>query len=613
MAPGRRLWMVAAAAAIGLANAIALLGRPGLDPTSVSWLAGDAAQNQVGWAFFRHEPSWHWPLTWSQRLGAPAGISISQLGPAPLVALLLRPLSPILPEPFQYLGLWAALSFVLQAYFALRLCLLLCNGSWTVAFLGTLLLVGSPAMTARLAPRFGHFALAGHWLILASLYLYFRDAEPTRRWLLPACGLVLIATGIDPYLAAMCLLVAFAAVTRRVLEGRCAWYQAGTAIAVVSAVTGVGLTVFGLVTSAHLHDYATADYGLYSMNLLAPLDPGEWRSVALPPLAQATAGQYEGYNYLGLGVIGLWLVALLARPRAVLRLCTKRTVPLLAVAVVCTVAAASSTVTLGPATIARIPFPHALDVLTHTLRTSGRLFWPTYYLLVLGAVVLTSRSWRSPWREALLVGTVLVQAADLADLRRDVRAGFDRVVESPLRSPRWAQLGQSHDRLVVLPAWQCDPWSTPGGIDGYATFGLLAAAEGLTINSYYPARLSPDQFRVHCQELPGALLGGHLDASSAYVVSDKLAVAWALDGVSSHRCDVVDGFNLCTRNDGAAETGDACPPIVRVIRSIFAPMATPAPTCGSAGPPPGHPGRGPTVRRPACCCGSIRPPRATSI
>ena len=90
--------------ALGLANAIALLGWSVIDPTNLSWLTGDNATHYLGWAFFRYESSWSFPLAETTRVGYPIGTSIAFLDSVPLVAVVLRPFSRVLPEPFQYLA-----------------------------------------------------------------------------------------------------------------------------------------------------------------------------------------------------------------------------------------------------------------------------------------------------------------------------------------------------------------------------------------------------------------------------------------------------------------------------------------------------------------------------
>jgi len=111
-----RVWLPLLAVLMGAGNGIVLAGWEAINPKNTTWLFGDTATYYVGWALYRYDPHLHFPLAWTERVGYPVGTSIALLDPIPLAAILLRPLSPILPEPFQYLGLYLVLCFVLQAY-----------------------------------------------------------------------------------------------------------------------------------------------------------------------------------------------------------------------------------------------------------------------------------------------------------------------------------------------------------------------------------------------------------------------------------------------------------------------------------------------------------------
>jgi hypothetical protein len=548
-APAGACWreraaLAAIAGAGGLGVTLALIGWRGLDPLDLSWLRGDAAAQYLGWAFYRRESGWHLPLAWTTRLGHPAGTSIALLDSIPLLAALLRPLSPLLPDPFQYLGLFAAGSLALQAYFGMRLCQRMCGNDRVFTVVGGLLFLVSPAVTWRV---FGHFALASHWLLVASLACYVRPTAgmAPRRWLAPFALIAVIGGGIHPYLAVLCLVIGVAAAARLGLEHRYGWGRALLASAGLAALTAGSMALFGFAPGLDRESYAAPGWGHFSLNLLAPINPMREGSLFLPALPLATPGQYEGYSYLGFGIIALLVANLLRAPRVVRGLATTLAVPLVALSVVCTLAALSSTITLGSHTLLHVPLPRPLVFVAESFRASGRLFWPVHYLLVLAAVVLTYQLWRSPWRESLLVLALLLQVADEWGQSRVSKAHFDRPVVSPLRSERWQTLGADHERLVVIPAALCP--GALGGAEGFAVFGQLAAAQGLATNTYAPARVGERAFQVHCVDIPAGVRRGQLDARAAYVVDDQTRAA--LDGatISSHRCAAVDGFNLCTR------------------------------------------------------------------
>lgn len=528
----------------GLGVTVALIGWRAIDPLDVSWLRGDAAAQYLGWAFYRLEPGWSFPLTWTTRLGYPAGTSIALLDSIPLLGVLLRPLAPLLPEPFQYLGLYAVISLTLQAYFGMRLCLQMCGGDPVFTALGGLIFLVSPAVTWRL---FGHFALASHWLLLASLAYYVRPTAgmTAPRWLSPFVVVLALAGGIHPYLAGLSLLIAIAAIGRLVLERRCGWGRAALLAGGLAAVTAGSTVLFGFVPGFDRESYAASGWGYFSLNLLAPINPMREGSLFLPALPLATDGQYEGYSYLGFGIIALLAVNLVRAPRSLRWLGRPLILPLVVLSVVCTLAALSSTITLGSHTLLHVPLPRPLQFVAETFRASGRLFWPVHYLLVLAAVVLTYRLWRPPWREAMVTVALVLQIADEWGQSRVSRALFDRPVANPLRSERWGTLGTDHERLMVIPPALCP--GAPGGHDGFLIFGGLAAAQRMVTNTYAPARAGQAALLLHCIELPARIRRGELDPRAAYVVDDQTRAAVESASTITHRCAAVDGFNLCTR------------------------------------------------------------------
>jgi hypothetical protein len=528
----------------GVANALLLFGPGPIDPTNIDWIFGDNATYYFGWASYRNDPHLRFPLAWTDRIGYPIGASIAWLDAIPLVALVLRPFSGMLPEPFQYLGLYSVACFVLQAYFGLSLSKRLFPSQPVFAVLASLFFVLSAPLTWR---AFGHTALLSHWLILAGLDGYFRDPDPEplrclgRLWIVVA-----LAAAINPYVAAMCVLIAIAGVARLAIERRCSWRRAAVLLAATVGVLALTMTAIGVLASRDASSYRAPGYGLLSMNLNAPVNPMEYGSILIPPLPVMDPRQLDGYNYLGLGVIALLMVNLVRRPTAVRWLADRRLLPLVGVAIVSALLAISTTVSLGSSRLFEIALPEWAAAPLHGLRASGRLFWPAYYLIVTAALSLTFNLWKAPHRVAILAIALVVQAADLMPLRNKVRSTVDQRFESPLRSPTWKGLGEKYQNLILVPPYQCSPTNGAGGFYSFVDFGKYSADEHLRSNSYYGARYTRFELEAHCVDILRSQLAGTLDPNSAYVVTDAVRTVWSLAGMRSHSCRRVDGYNLCT-------------------------------------------------------------------
>ena len=114
-------------------------------------------------------------------------------------------------------------------------------------------------------------------------------------------------------------------------------------------------------------------------------------------------------------------------------------------------------------------------------------------------------------------------------------------------SEAFRRLGEAHQHLVVLPAWQCDKQRTPGGAMGYATFGLVAARQHMTINSYYSGRYNMRAIEFHCRIVPAELVRRGPDANTAYVLDSTFLPWFEAQGRKTHECGVRDDFRLCVR------------------------------------------------------------------
>jgi hypothetical protein len=99
-----------------------------------------------------------------------------------------------------------------------------------------------------------------------------------------------------------------------------------------------------------------------------------------------------------------------------------------------------------------------------------------------------------------------------------------------------------------LPAWQCGG-STPGDGDGFRIFGLLAAEQGLRINSYYAGRYRQDSLAFHCSTEIQQIAKQKLAADTAYVVSAQIAEEIASGPSGGDQCYSVDGFILCSTHE----------------------------------------------------------------
>ena len=180
-------------------------------------------------------------------------ISAAYLDVIPIIAVPLRLISPLLPADFQYFGLYLVLCLILQAYFGFRLTSRFTSDK-IIILLGGLFFLNAPILLGRL---YVHFSLCSQWLILAAVYHYFapKGELNSRRYFIPFALLLAISAGVTPYLAAMVLLIGFAAILRACSESPISVSRiAGPVIwgCIMLAVMAVSLLMFGFVVPVRI-------------------------------------------------------------------------------------------------------------------------------------------------------------------------------------------------------------------------------------------------------------------------------------------------------------------------------------------------------------------------
>jgi len=546
------IWLqLTVSAVVGLAFTLLVMGREPLDPRNTDWLCEDAAHHYVGWAMLREDPHWHWPLMYTNWLGYPVGESVALVDANPWMALPGKMLSSLLPNPFQYFGIEAALCYALQLFFALRLCRLLLVGNRLGTWIAALFFMIAPPLTFRL--KF-HYCLSNHWLLLAALIVFFQAQQEVpnavRRFVVSALVLASAAVATNPYLAFQVVAVLAAALLSLIWKGKVTLARAAGFMVAMGLVCVIVAYSLGFIIAGG-KGYSGHGYRVYSMNLLAPLNPDWFGSIIFPAIVpHLEKGQYEGYAYLGAGVIvlaAIILLCVLLRPGKLKVVLDRRwLVPLFLCCVCLTLMALTTKVSVGGKTLVDVDPQQMLSRFLSPLRSSGRLFWLPYYTILAALLAAPYLFMRRAPANALLACLLVVQFADTAPLRRFIYDAVHATYPKPLHSPIWRQLGSVYHNLIVLPAWQCDPRSSPGGVYGYRYFGFLAADQKMTINSYYTARYTGKALEYHCNGPAADFTNLTLSPDAAYVVTPAVAAEIAKGPTGEGKCHDLDGFILCS-------------------------------------------------------------------
>ncbi len=461
----------------GILGAIAfvvLYGRL-LDPSYIDWaimIGGDPFQHYIGWEMFRSSP-WSFPLGHISSLVYPTGISLTFTDSIPLFSFFFKLFSNLLPYPFQFEGIWLLTCFVLQGVCGYSLVHRF-TGRPILSIIGSIFFILSPIMLFRLG---GHSALGAHWLILWALILTLRTETSLRivQWTI----LLWLTVLIHPYFLFMCGPLFVGDVVRRV------WVL--KQVSVRNGLFFVGATVTSTIIVSWIIGVFSAGsgsapgYGVFSLDINGLINPYGYSTIIKNMNVREPN---EGFMYLGFGVVLLSILSLYERVRELNMHTVKSWIlqwwPILAVCTLLTVVAITNTVSVWGRVFIHIPLPLFLteDVLG-IVRSSGRLFWPVYYILLLGSlfVLKKTRMWVAV---VIVVGCAVLQIYDMNDKLRESRAYFtEQEWVNPLKNSFWNEILEHVDHISFIPEY------VPGMYEAIAFF---AAQHELTLNTGYVVR-----------------------------------------------------------------------------------------------------------------------------
>ena len=550
---------------IGLIAFLVIAGPRFLDPTNVAWLVGgDPLQHYLGWAFYRNSP-WTWPIGLSPLYGMEFSNSIVFTDSIPLLAIPFKVISQLLPSPFQYLGIWVLLCFVLQAYFAFRLIGLITN-SLAIQCLGSIFFLFSPPLIFRLSL---HESLMGHFIILAALYLNLKPSpeatEGKKKYLHSLAWIVLLSIAVLThfYLTVMVLVLWLSDLMRRVLLLKHISFRE----ALLEIIFALGLMALMAWQAGYFAiegaSGATRGFGDFRTNLLALFNSRGWsywlNPIPLKDSVEAATG--EGFQYLGAGSLFLLLGALYAilkqkvKLLATIRQATKNYPFLIIALLTLALISFSNYIGFGPWNV-RVPLPDFLVNILSIVRSSSRLFWPMYYTILLIILYLVIKAYSAKTVLMLFSIAALLQVLDTSagwlPIREKVSLPSSSQFRTNLQNSFWKNAGERYKNIV-----------TTGGQENWEIFGIYASENQMGTNIAHIARVDYKKSEGSLSKIAEQLHQGPLDPNTLYVFQDW---KYALDQIQyDPQKDLlarIDGINLLAPG---WKTCNNCPQVTKEL------------------------------------------------
>ncbi|PIF21355.1 DUF6311 domain-containing protein [Candidatus Pantoea floridensis] len=439
--------------------------------------AEDVTQYIAGFNYY-FISDWHFPLLAFDSLNYPDGTRATFVDVIPLYSFLLKVFLPNSLYPFNPFGYWVAFCFIMQGVGAWFIAKELKINCLFTSLALSALLTSFPALLFRL----GHISLMSHWILLFSLAFYFRAKRTGSLSIAGITILLFVSFYINIYLFVMASLIYASSIM--MMLSRC--YSLKKILLSVLpfffVLISMLIFLFPLPPGGGARD---SGFGFYSMNLLSPFVGGTLFDIRLPVMS----GQYEGFNYLGLGVIFL-LASCIIFFRDTIKISIKENIYLFSTLCLLTIYSLSGDVYFSNVLVLKLYYPAITEAVTSQFRASGRFFWPVGYCLVIYGVYKLFKIESKRYRYLLLAFVVIVQGADLQNQISLFKDRSKREQLEQINYKIWSEdIKNNNIKFIYFyPKFRC------GGDPMKALLPImnLSSKYNVKLNTGYIARYMPD-------------------------------------------------------------------------------------------------------------------------
>ncbi len=511
---------------IGAILFTATYGTKILDVTYDGWIDKvkdpDIHQHYLGWCHFRISP-WSFPPGLMDSLSYPHKISILWTDSIPLFAMLFKCFRSLLPETFQYFGLYGLLSFCLTGGTAALLVHRLTR-SRAAAFISVPFIAESFPMLQRM---FYHTSLTAHYLIILPLLFWLYDGYKWPVW--KKCliwgSYFFLSVLLHPYLWAMGAVISVFSFLEEIIKTR------DIRPAAVTGLVSAALTFSALFLAGAFYGNVGASYkpGGFECNLNAFFNPLDY-SRFFGSLPLNNPNQYEGFAYLGLGgVLLLFSSAITALGISIMGAKNSRLRDNLRLILFIIMwlffffISVIPDISLNGSLLLRVKLPGVLETAAGIFRSGGRFIWPPLILLYSSGFCLlfryakTQRSRITVTAFALLF--LCLQILDMSGTLSEKHTHFTKDVKgwhSDLESEALEPLLGDYKHIVLVTSDQILTERT----------AYFAMRNGLTLNRFYFARNIDEKTETTLRAYKDACIRGDIPEDVIFIFDEDSLREW---------------------------------------------------------------------------------------
>lgn len=509
---------------LGALGFVLIYGVRILDVSYVDWVenaGGDLTQSWYGWRFFSNS-AWHWPLGLMEGV-APDLTSIIYVDSVPIFNVIFKLFRGILPAESQFFGIWGIVCFMLSGLLGYEL-VYTCTRKNAYSLCAAVFFIFNNIMIQRL---YTHTALAANWIILLGILVVVKSSKLIAgKKILAWIGVFFLCVSVNIYYIPILGVLMFMYCIYDFLNDRRRWKESVGIFAGSLVAVFVSFYLYGGFYHMSVGDAAPSGLGYYCANINSLYNPMEYGRYltgygrVLRTLPMATDGQYEGYAYLGAGLIllGIFAVAgLFFCNREKLGLYLKRNKLQLIIGGVTVlmlyVLSFGTIVSFNQRVLFTIPYPQFILKILAVFRSTGRFLWGVWDIYAVVVIASICKEYRKKAATFLACFCVLVQLYDLSYFcvnRHSIYAVAQQEYETSLSSDEWEQILGGKKQIFMFNHAMLR-------LNLFYDIADKALDNGMSINDFYYSRRDAETIDNTKNEEWNRIINGDADSGKVYV------------------------------------------------------------------------------------------------
>jgi hypothetical protein len=389
---------------------IYLLGPDFIHPTNQEWFnSGDLSTYQLGWKYFSTD-IWRFPISLNPNYGIYVGGSLVFSDSIPIFAIFFKIFSNYLPSSFQYFSIWILLCIYLQLFFSYKIIFKITGDSF-YSLIASLFFCFATIFIHRSAL---HLSLTGQWLILLAFYIEILE---TKYKSILRGSTILLSCTIHFYFTIILLIF------NLIIQILSFFNKKNSLFKIIKQMGITYLSLFILMFfigyfSIDAKDGLGGGYGYFNSNLNSFFNPvgvnnfNEFNWSFFFPKQKRLNGEYEGFAFLGIsGLIFLFLFILNFKFKKYKIIFNNYEI--LIICIIFLLLSISNNINWGEKNLVTIPLNNIFYAMFSSIRASGRLIWPVYYLIFIYGIIFIHKYFKKKKSYFIIIFLFIIQIMDI--------------------------------------------------------------------------------------------------------------------------------------------------------------------------------------------------------